>query len=195
VIDDTVIGNAIYMVERGHHDLRDLFRWVLKYLSDHPTLITELRSGLAGGPDPQLAEACILETLRLDQAELLKRKAVESFNFEGFHIPKHSWIAILLRESHRDPHTFPEPDVFRPHRFLERTYSGDEYAPFGIDEHQCIAGSLVKRVGTLFVEELVSAFSWSVSQDGPRRHGHFHWEPSPDFAIELVPAAPVHGER
>jgi hypothetical protein len=47
----------------------------------------------------------------------------------------------------------------------------------------------------LFVEELVSAFSWSVSQDGPRRHGHFHWEPSPDFAIELVPAAPVHGER
>jgi cytochrome P450 len=187
-VDETVIGNAIYMVERGHHDLRDLFRWLLKYLSDHPAVVAELRAGLSGagpGPGTQLAEACVLETLRLDQAELLKRKAVESFTFEGFHVPQNSWIAILLRESHRDPQTFPEPDAFRPHRFLQRSYSADEYAPFGIDEHQCIAGLLVKRVGALFVEELVQGFSWSVSGDGPRRHGHFHWEPSPSFAIDI----------
>jgi cytochrome P450 len=120
---------------------------------------------------------------------------LRAFELEGFHFPKNSWVSILTGESHRNPETFADPDAYRLERLLGRRPSGDEYVPFGIDEHQCITGSLVKRVGTLFVEELVSAFSWSVSQDGPRRHGHFHWEPSPDFAIELVPAAPVHGER
>jgi cytochrome P450 len=185
-IDDTVIGNAIYMVERGHHDIRDLLRWILKYLGDHPALVTELG---ADTTDPayrtKLAESCVLETLRMDQAELLNRTAVEAFTFEGFHVPRGSWVAILLRESHRDPHVFPEPDAFRPHRFLERTYSADEYAPFGIDEHQCIAASLVVRTATLFVEELMKGFSWSVCSDGPRVHGHFHWEPSSSFAIDI----------
>ena len=185
-IDDTVIGNAIYMVERGHHDIRDLLRWIVKYLGDDPALVRELG---ADGIDPvyrtKLAKGCVLETLRMDQAELLKRRAVEAITFEGFRIPRDSWIAILLRESHRDPQVFPQPDAFRPHRFLERAYSADEYAPFGIDEHQCIAASLVVQTAALFVEELTKGFTWSVCSDGPRRHGHFHWEPSPSFAIDI----------
>ena len=185
MIDETVIGNAIYMVERGHHDLRDLFRWMLKYLSDHPALIAELRAGRRPGRDPRLAEACVLETLRLDQAELLKRKAVESFDFEGFHVPKNSWIAILLRESHRDPRTFPSRTP------SGRTASWSGPTPLTNTRRSAstsTSASLVhssRRVGTLFVEELVNGFSWSVSEDGPRRHGHFHWEPSPSFAIEI----------
>jgi cytochrome P450 len=121
----------------------------------------------------------------MDQAELLNRRAVDAVTFEGFHVPRGSWVAVLLRESHRDPHAFPDPDAFRPARFVERSYSADEYAPFGIDEHQCVAASLVVRMATLFVEELTKEFTWSVCDDGPRRHGHFHWEPSPTFAIDI----------
>ena len=184
-VDETVIGNTIYMVERGRHDLRDLLRWIVKYLSDHPAVIAEIRMSL-GAPDrSRLAEASVLETLRLDQAEQLNRKASRSFQFDGFHFPAGSWVSILIRESHRNPETFSEPDAFRPHRFLERSYSADEYSPFGIDEHQCIAGSLVVRLSTLFVEEMVRGFTWTVSADGPRHHGALHWEPSPDFAIDL----------
>ncbi|HKU85067.1 MAG TPA: cytochrome P450 [Casimicrobiaceae bacterium] len=182
-IDETVIGNAIYMVERGHHDVRDLFRWLLKYLGEDPVLVSEL--GGDGAARTKLAEACVLETLRMDQAELLNRRAVDAVAFEGFHVPRGSWVAVLLRESHRDPRAFREPDAFRPARFLERSYSADEYAPFGIDEHQCVAASLVVRTATLFVEELTQGFTWSVCDDGPRRHGHFHWEPSPSFAIDI----------
>jgi cytochrome P450 len=185
-VDDTIIGNAIYMVERGRHDLRDLLRWVVKYLSDNLAVIAELRGNLARpGADPRLAEACVLETLRLDQAEVVNRKAMQSFEFDGYHIPKGSWVSILLRESHRDPANFAEPDRFRPQRFLETTYSADQYSPFGIDQHQCIGRFLVIRVGAIFVEELVGGFTWTVAGDGPRHYGHFHWRPSPSFAIDL----------
>src|SRR5262249_38212141 len=30
-LDETVIGNAIYMVEMGRYDIRGLLRWILKY--------------------------------------------------------------------------------------------------------------------------------------------------------------------
>jgi cytochrome P450 len=64
---------------------------VVKYLSDNPAVIAELRENLARpGADPRLAEACVLETLRLDQAEGLRRKAIQSFEFDGYHIPQGS---------------------------------------------------------------------------------------------------------
>jgi cytochrome P450 len=185
-VDDTVIGNAIYMVERPRHDMRELLMWIVKYLSDNPAVIGELRGNLSRpGADPRLAEACVLETLRLDQAEALHRKVIQSFDFDGYHIPQGSYVSILLRESHRDPANFAEPEQFRPQRFLERTYSADEYAPFGIDEHQCIGRFLVSRVGAMFVEELVRGYTWTVSGDGPRHYSRSHWQPSPSFAINL----------
>jgi cytochrome P450 len=188
-LDDTVIGNLVYAVERGRHDLRDLLRWVVKHLSDNPSVVADLHAALAAPGGSRLARACVLETLRLDQAESVNREALEDFTFEGYRFPKGSGVSILTRETHRDPVVFPEPDRFRPDRFLERRYSSDEYAPFGLGEHRCIAASLVVAVAAMFVEELAGRFTWSVIDDGPRRYqpGRYHWEPSPRFAIHLVP--------
>lgn len=190
VLDETIFGNLVYMVERGRHDLRGLLRWILKYLSDHPAVVEELRASLTRpGGASRLAAACVYETLRLDQAEYLNRKIVRSFSFEGFHFPKDHWVAILTRESHQNAEVFAEPAAFCPHRFLERGYSNDEYAPFGIDEHQCIGASFVVRFSALFIEELVAGFTWSVAADGRRRFG-LHWEPAAEFAVALEPRNP-----
>lgn len=185
-IDDTVIGNCIYLVERGRHDLCDLMRWMVKLLSDHPEALARLRERIgAGRTSSALAEACVLETMRLEQAEVIIRRAREPFSLEGFHIPEGTYVCALMRETHRDPVVFPDPDSFRPERFTERQYSTDEYSPFGIDEHRCIARTLVLRTGTMLVEELVGAYSWTVAGDGPRSFGPYLWHPSREFAIDL----------
>jgi cytochrome P450 len=185
-IDETIVGNAIYMVERGRHDLRDLLCWVVKHLSDHPAVVADLRATYARpGADGGLSEACVQETLRLEQAELLLRKAIVPFTLEGYYVPKGSWVCALLRESHRDPAHFPEPDRYRPRRFLERTYTVNEYAPFGFGDHQCIGRTLNLRAGATFVEELATGYDWTVVGDGPRVFGPFHWKPSASFAIDL----------
>ncbi len=187
-VDETVIGNAIYMVERGRHDLRDLLWWCTRHLSDHPAVVTELREAdAARGTNSRLAEACVLETLRLEQAEVLVRKALAPLTLDGYRIPKGSWVCILMRESHRDANVFPDPDAYRPQRFLDRVYSANEYAPFGLDEHHCIGRALVVTIGTLFVQELVAGYEWSIAGDGPRVFGPLHWQPSPSFAIDLRP--------
>jgi cytochrome P450 len=174
------------MVDTGRYDIRGLFRWVLKYLSDHPHVIDDLRERRtkveAVG---SFAEACVLETLRLDQAEALGRDVTNDFVFEGFLIPKGSALRVALRESHRDAQTFPAPDEYRPCRFATRKYGPDAYAPFGIGEHRCIAGNHVVRLATWLVEELVDGFDWTVADDGPRHRGLYHWEPSPLFSLRL----------
>jgi cytochrome P450 len=190
-IDETVVGNLIYMIEMGRYDLCGLFRWVVKYLSDHPEVVEDLRSpGLLGAEGTPLAEACVLETLRLDQAEALNRGVEEEFAFDGHRIPQGSFLRILLRESHRDASMFDDPDAFKPGRFTHQKYRLDAYAPFGLGGHRCIASPLVLRLGTLLVEELVGGFDWSVVRDGPRHRGKHHWEPSPQFAISLRPRGP-----
>lgn len=185
-LDNTVMGNAIHMVERGRHDLRDLLRWVVKYLSDNEAITEELRNAEARQAGAiSLARACVMETLRLDQAETINRTADEALSFEGYHIPKNSAVSLLIRESHRDPAVFDDPDSFRPQRFLEKSFSVNEYSPFGVDAHQCIGSSFVFALGELFVDELARNYRWKVTADGPRHWGYFHWQPSASFAVGL----------
>jgi cytochrome P450 len=186
VVDETVIGNLIYMIEVGRYDVRSLLRWILKYLSDHPAIVADLRAKPANTDDfTELAEACVLETLRLDQAEAMNREVREEFVFEGYRVPKGSAVRLLMRETHKNPDVFREPEGYRPCRFVGKTYSADDYAPFGVGEHRCIVGPMVVHVCTMFVEELIAGFTWTVVGDGPRFRGRHHWEPSPSFSIAL----------
>jgi len=189
-VDETVVGNVIFMAEMGRHDVCGLMRWLLKYLSDDEGARHELRglsaAGGKEGPRGLFAEACVLETLRLDQAEGLNRRATREFNFDGYRIPVNTDVTVLLRETHGDPDVFAQPSRFDPHRFLGQRYTSDEYAPFGLGKHRCLADAFVVRLGALFVEELVDGFDWSVMSDGPVHQGRFHWQPSLDFAIELT---------
>ena len=184
--DPTVIGNIIYMLEMGRHDMTGLLRWLLKYLSDSPAFVEQLfRYGPGSADGQELAKACVLETLRLDQAEALNRRVTADLAFEGHTIPRDSHVTVLMRETHLDAAAFDDPQRFNPHRFVGRSYSADVYAPFGLGSHRCIASDMVVQLGALFVQELVSRFSWTVVADGPRHHGTYHWEPSPLFAVEL----------
>jgi cytochrome P450 len=186
-VDPTMIGNAIYMLEMGRHDVRGLLRWLLKYLSDNPSFAKEVFDcGPGSDAGQRMAEACVLETLRLDQAEALNRRATAEFIFEGHRIPRDSHVAVLLRESHLNPDAFDDAQRFDPHRFVSNSFTSDEYAPFGIGAHRCIAADIVVQLGALFVLELVRGFTWSVIADGPRHHGGYHWEPSPLFAVTLL---------
>lgn len=192
-VDETVVGNLAFMGAQGRYDLCGLSHWILKYLSGAPAVIADLRAAIASGDREAIrarAEHVVLETLRLDQAESLNRQVLEDFEFEGHHIPKGSFLRVLLRESHQDAATFDEPATFSPCRFAGRTYSSDVYAPFGVGEHRCLGGTIVVRLASILVEELVAGFTWTVHGDGERVFGRYHWEPSPTLSLALR-VAPV----
>jgi cytochrome P450 len=187
-INETIVGNLIYMVEMGRYDLYSLFHWITKYLSDNPTTVAAIRAEERAVPGKKvnLAMATVLETLRLNQSEALVRRVLENITFDGWGIPKGGFLRACIREGHRDPAVFPDPDRFDPQRFIGRKYGPDEYSPFGFDHHHCIAGDLVVQLSSILVEELVHGFCWEVLADGPCQRGPFHWGPAAAFAIRLA---------
>jgi cytochrome P450 len=67
-INETIVGNLVYMVEMGRYDLYSLFHWITKYLSDNPTTVATIRTEERAVPGEKvnLAMATVLETLRLN---------------------------------------------------------------------------------------------------------------------------------
>jgi cytochrome P450 len=196
-LDATLLGNLIYMVEMGRYDTYSLFRWLAKYAADHPALLEAIAHEDAASAAPagrrSLAEAFVIETLRMDQSERLIRRVQRDLVFDGFLIPKHATVRVCLWEPHKSPAVFPEPFRFDPARFLgEKDPGPDEFAPFGLDAHQCPFGDLAIGLSVIFLRALARAWVPESHGDGLPVRGAFHWEPASRFGVKLRPRAPIN---
>jgi cytochrome P450 len=186
-LDDTMLGNLIYMVEMGRYDTRGLFRWISRNAANAPQWVEEIRNSNTSdtGAAASIARSFILETLRMDQSERLIREVTEDFIFKGFRFPKGWRIRICLWESHKDDVNFPQPFAFDPDRFLSNPPSRDAYSPFGLDRHQCPFSEIAVTLGTVFLQSLAQDYQVSALNDGPGIRGAYHWEPPPGFTVVL----------
>lgn len=188
--DQTLAGNLVYLAKVGMTDLRGLLGWTLKFLVDNPQWMNRLRN--PGASELQinsdgysLARRIIQETLRLEQSEYLFRRATDDIEFDGFVIPQGWRIRICIREGHRSAEIFDDPDTFNPDRFLENTYTREEYSPLGALNHTCMGAQIIDLVGTQFVSILANGYMTTRTRSGPRQYGPAHWEPGPDFRVSL----------
>ena len=189
-LDDTLLGNLVYMVEMGRHDLQGFLRWLSWFCAHHPgwqeRLADESSSPDASGPRP-LAQAFAYETLRLEQSERLVRQARRDFSFEGYLIPRYARLRLCMWEAHKAAEAFPEPMRFDPTRFLHLPPSPDCFSPFGLDRHQCPLAGMSIRLGVQFLGSLTRRWRLRVVADGAAVRGTYHWEPAREFAVELLP--------
>jgi cytochrome P450 len=132
-----------------------------------------------------LSTRVVLETLRLEQSEHLYRVATREIEHRGFVIPRGWLVRLCVRESHRDPAVFENPEAFDPDRFLRRTYTRREYSPFGAGlRHTCLGEGLTRLVGHVFVEEVASAYTWRTVTDGAYEYSAWrHWRPSSRWRV------------
>ena len=194
---ETIVGNVLQMQESGTQDLTALLVWVVKLLGDYPVWIDRLGSGIGAGTADasvggrSIGERVIRESLRLEQSEYLARRTTDDIRFHGYRFPKGWRVRICIREGHRSADAFDRPTEFDPDRWLDRSHPPTEYAPFGLYRHHCLAARLTQRVGAIFLEELANGYRLTITEDGPREHGRFHWRPSPRLRLRLDKVAAV----
>ena len=182
--DMSAIGNLLYMVEMGRHDITGLLHWLLKYLGDNQHSIQNSARSFSN-TSPQKTQAFIKETLRLNQVAAILRKSTQSFEFEGFHVPSDSFLRICLWEAHKDPNHFEKPFEFTLSRFENNQTDVEKFAPFGMDRHRCLGDDIVIRLAELFLEELTSKFEIKTIADGHPVLQFTVWEPSPNFVMHF----------
>ncbi|MBD2694458.1 cytochrome P450 [Anabaena catenula] len=133
----------------GHETTASALTWALYWIHHLPkvreTLLTELNS-LGKNADfneifrlPYLTAVC-QETLRFYPIAMitLPRMVKTPTTIMGHEFEPGVLLTPCIYLTHRRPDLYPEPDQFKPERFLERQYSQYEYIPFGGGNRTCI---------------------------------------------------------
>ena len=100
-------------------------------------------------------QATIKETLRLYPTicATLPRTVIADVTLEGTFVPKGVVVGMQNYTIHRDPTAFPDPESFKPERWLVK--DGNEklrnqaFTPFSVGSRQCIGSNLAELELTL----------------------------------------------
>ncbi|KAM5352846.1 hypothetical protein ACJ41O_005568 [Fusarium nematophilum] len=110
--------------------------------------------------------AIINEALRWRTVTILggiPHAPIQDDEYKGYFIPKDTSITGNIWAVHRNPRDFPEPDVFRPERFLgglERPYPNKKgHNAFGWGRRQCSGQPLAEQGLFITTARLIWAFN------------------------------------
>jgi len=139
----------------GHETTATALSWVLYLIHQHPDVYQKLMlelENLGPNPDsitvfqsPYLTAVCN-ETLRLYPVTMLTfpRQTERPVFVTGYDLKANTIVVGSIYLNHRRPDIYPEPEKFKPDRFLERQFSPYEFIPFGAGSRRCIAPALAQ---------------------------------------------------
>ena len=140
----------------GHETTATALSWAVELLARHPDALGRLEGEVAAGGDEYL-DAVIKETLRLRPViALVLRKLVEPMEIGGRLLPAGVSVAPSIYLAHRNPEVYPEPERFRPERFLEQQAGTYTWIPFGGGVRRCLGGAFAEFEMAVVLRELVS---------------------------------------
>jgi len=133
----------------GHETTASALTWALYWIHRIPQvrekLLTELDS-CSNNTDldeitrlPYLTAVC-QETLRIYPIAMITIPRIVKSPIEimGHQFEPGTLLLGCIYLTHRRPDLYPEPQQFKPERFLERQYSLYEYLPFGGSNRRCL---------------------------------------------------------
>jgi len=190
--DPQICDQLLTLLLAGHSTTGDALAWAMYFLAREPQALDRLRSELAAlGPDPEpeavakapFLEAVCHETLRLrPPVPTVARRLSRPLQVAGYELPAGSGFGASILWAHNDPELFPEPERFRPERFLARTYSPFEFLPFGGGQRRCIGAAFALYEMKVVLATLLPRYRFELVSKKPVR------------AIQtttLMPGAPI----
>ncbi|XP_071557668.1 cytochrome P450 4c3-like isoform X2 [Temnothorax nylanderi] len=156
----------------GHDTMATSISWTLYVLGRHPEYqekIVDEYNDVLGNDEITLEnikkltwlDACIKEQWRLyPVAPLIARQIYKPIEIIGNQIPSGSTVLINSYLLHRDARHFPEPDIYRPERFLSDDLKLPPYAfiPFSAGSRNCIGWKFATLVIKVAVLNVLKAF-------------------------------------
>jgi cytochrome P450 len=148
----------------GHETTATSLAWALERLMRHPPMIDRLRDELAAGEDEYL-DAVIKETLRLRPVlPIVVRMLTEPTEIGGRLLPARVAVAPCIYLMHRRADVYPEPERFRPERFLESPAGTYTWIPFGGGVRRCLGASFAIFEMKTVLSEIISRVELSPSE-------------------------------
>ena len=170
------------MLAAGHETTATGLAFAFELLLRNPEALARLRDELGSGDDAYLDAVCT-ETLRvrpvIDAAErTLTRPRV----IGGYELPAGIRVYPGIALVHHRPDLYPEPERFRPERFLDGRVESYAWLPFGGGIRRCIGAALAQAE----MAEVIRVVCERVELEAVR--------PQPDpIVLRNITLAPKHG--
>jgi cytochrome P450 family 110 len=151
----------------GHETTATALAWAIYWINYLPAVKTKLlaeietlgtdRDPIAISRLPYLNAVCA-ETLRIYPVGMLTfpRVTQEPVTLQGYELPAQTVVVGCIYLTHHREDLYPEPDLFKPERFLERQFSPYEHLPFGAGSRRCMGMALAQLELKLVLVEVLT---------------------------------------
>jgi cytochrome P450 len=136
------------MLLAGHETTATGLAFAFDLLLHEPAALARLREELAaadGDASPAYLDAVVTETLRLRPIiDANQRRLTQPRVVAGWELPAGVSVYPAIALVHRRADLYPEPDAFRPERFLDGRAESYAWLPFGGGIRRCIGAALAQ---------------------------------------------------
>jgi cytochrome P450 family 135 len=140
--DDELRDELMTLLVAGHETTATALSWAIERLVRHPGAWRRLREEAVSGDADDYADAVCKETLRLRPVvPLVVRRVHAPVTVGGVDLPAGVTAVPCIHLVHRRADVYPEPDRFRPERFLERPAGTYTWFPFGGGTRRCLGAA------------------------------------------------------
>jgi len=164
----------------GHETTATALAWAFERILSHPHVYARLKSEVreAGGIDAEpeklatlaYLDATIKEVMRLRPViPLVGRVLQKPFRLGGYDLAAGSTVAANIFLAQRNPDVYPEPEAFRPERFLDVQPDPASWLPFGGGIRRCIGASFALYEMKVVLGTILAHCDLEIAQPTPAR--------------------------
>ena len=188
--DREIRDHLLTLLVAGHETTTTSLSWVLYEVFRHPDVYEWLKveiASLGSRPTPDALaalpalDAVCRESLRLHPVLAEFFRTVRSrFEIGGYEVPAGGTLAASILEIHSDAALYPEPEAFRPRRFLDQRFAPHEFAAFGGGHRHCVGAAFAMAEMKIVLGTLLQGFELEATIERPLRTVRRHAALAPE---------------
>jgi cytochrome P450 family 135 len=154
--DEEIRDELLTLLVAGHETTATSLAWAVERLSRHPQKLDRLRDEVEAGGSEDYLTATIQETLRLRPViSIVIRRLTEPVEIGGYELPAGLSVTPSIYLVHRNPEIYPDPEAFKPERFLDDPPGTYTWIPFGGGVRRCLGAAFAQFEMAVVLRELV----------------------------------------
>ncbi|GGU44570.1 putative cytochrome P450 135A1 [Streptomyces daghestanicus] len=168
--DDELVGQLMTLVMAGYETTATAMTWLVHDLARMPDVQDRARRAASEG-DTAYLDAVVKECMRIHPVlALVSRGLSEEAEIGGVRVAAGESVAASVSLAHFNPAHFPEPDRFRPERFLgDAPPPATAWFPFGGGVRRCIGAAFSLLESRLLLRWILLTFELTAPTTGPER--------------------------
>jgi cytochrome P450 family 135 len=198
--DREIRDELLTLIMAGYETTTSGLAWSFERLLRSPEQMTRLLSDLEAGDERYLG-AVVQETLRARPVvPVVARRLRDSREVGGYMLPAGTILMVSIYLVHNDPETYPQPDQFRPERFLGGTPEDAAWIPFGGGVRRCLGASFAQLEMRVVLREVLTRVRLKATSSKPEPEARKRFTFAPGGACaaqveELIPSTTPLGRR